>query len=102
MITYGRGDGQTPAHWVNLLRQTSLRAPWQPSTRLAHARPGIHIRSPRLRLRLAQPHVRLGLPRRSRLVWLATCPSARGQIDLLPTGLFTSALDPERVWWAHG
>src|SRR6185295_5212030 len=40
-------------HWGNLLRHTSLRAPWQPST---------------------YTHVRLGLPRRSRLVWLATCP----------------------------
>jgi hypothetical protein len=32
-------------------------------------------------------HVRLGLPARSRLVWLATCPSAGGQIDRLPAGV---------------
>src|SRR5712692_8752144 len=45
-------------HWVNLLRHTSLRAGRQPST---------------------YTHVRLGLPARSRLVWLATCPSACAQ-----------------------
>src|SRR6266849_3412993 len=50
-------------HWVNLLRHTSLRAGRQPST---------------------YTHVRLGLPARSRLVWLATCPSACAQIDPLP------------------
>src|SRR5438132_11848969 len=42
-------------HRGNLLRHTSLRAGRQPST---------------------YTHVRLGLPARSRLVWLATCPSA--------------------------
>src|SRR5712691_7521460 len=41
--------------WVNLLRHTSLRTGRQPST---------------------YTHVRLGLPARSRLVWLVTCPSA--------------------------
>src|SRR6185295_7240911 len=54
---------RTIRHWVNLLRQihsalaarpsrsartATLRAPWQPSTGLAHARRVIHIRSPRL------------------------------------------------------
>src|SRR5712692_10797220 len=45
-------------HWGNLLRHTSLRVGRQPST---------------------YTHVRLGLPARSRLVWLATCPSACAQ-----------------------
>ena len=94
----GRCQQRKLGHWGNLLRQihsalasrpsrsartATLRAPWQPSTWLAHARPALHIRSPRRRLRRAQPHVRLGRPARSRLVWLATCPSAGDQIDAL-------------------
>src|SRR5712691_10989105 len=58
-----RRHGAT-GHWVNLLRHTSLRAGRQPST---------------------YTHVRLGLPARSRLVWLATCPSACAQTHPLPT-----------------
>src|SRR5688500_7287992 len=50
--------------------------------------PGIQIRSPRLRLRLAQRHVRLGLPAPSRLAWLATCPSACGQTGALLAGAY--------------
>src|SRR6266852_8059467 len=55
MTVTARSGPVKPGHWVNLLRHTSLRAGRQPST---------------------YTHVRLGLPARSRLVWLATCPSA--------------------------
>ena len=49
---------QAARHWVNLLRDTSLRPPGQLST---------------------YTYVRLGLPERSRLVSLATCPSANAE-----------------------
>src|SRR5712691_11346671 len=64
MTVTARSEPVKPGHWVNLLRHTSLRAGRQPST---------------------YTHVRLGLPARSRLVWLATCPSASAQTAPLPT-----------------
>src|SRR2546427_1112436 len=57
----------------NLLRHTSLRAGRQPST---------------------YTHVRLGLPARSRLVWLATCPCASVPTDPIRKTLLGSRRDP--------